>query len=369
MSARQHGFTHSLGWAATLIAAGALTACASASTGAAPGSTAGAASGSTAGSASAVSAANDSAYDGTDKGYFKTLPQPTVKPGAPFKVGFLQTNGGQSFLLAMQNAAQAEVEKLGGSFIALDAASNPQTQASQLSELISLHVNVIIADPVVAVALGPGIAEARKAGIAFVAIGAPANEAQPPIPGVVTSVSQGFDYSAYATMKALAAQHPGATFATMGFAPPVDQLIFMMARLKYWGEHLGLKFAGEVDTLTDDPSGYSVAASAILTKYPSATLVLTYNDGSAVAMATQVAASGKKVSVATPNAALSITQDALEAGRLDLVHLTPWAQEGTQSAIAAYDTVTGQDQPLPKFINVTGDIVTPQTASKAAWIG
>jgi ribose transport system substrate-binding protein len=323
---------------------------------------------SSAGDVSALSTAIDSAYDGTDKGNFTTLPQPTVRPGTAFKVGFLQTNGGQPFLVAMQDAAEAEVNELGGSFIALDAASNPQTQASELSQLISQHVNVIIGDPVVATALGPGIAQAKKAGIPFVAIGTPADETKSPIPGAVTSISQGFDYSSYATMKALAAEHPGATFATMGFAPPVDQLIFMMSRLKYWGERFGLKFAGEDDAASDDPSGWAPAASTILTKYPSATLILTYNDGSAVAMATTASISGRKISVACPNAALSITHDALQAGKLDLVHRTPWEQEGAQSAIAAYDTLTNQNQPLPKFINVNGYIVTPATASKATWI-
>ena len=316
----------------------------------------------------ALSTTIDPAYDGTDKGNFTTLPEPSVKPGTAFKVGFLQTNGGQPFLLSMQDAAAAEVKKLGGSFIALDASSDPQKQASQLSQLISQHVNVIIGDPVVATALGPGIAQARKAGIPFVAIGTPADETKSPVPGAVTSISQGFDYSAYATMKALAAEHPGATFATMGFAPPVDQLKFLLARLQFWGEHFGLKFAGEVDAASDDPSGYSPAASTILTKYPSAKLVVTYNDGSAVAMATTAATSGKQISVACPNAALSMTRDALEAGKLDLVHRTPWEQEGVQSAIAAYDTLTKQHLPLPTFINVNGYIVTKQTAAEATWI-
>ena len=100
-------------------------------------------------------------YNGTDRGHFTVLPEPEVKAGASFKVGFLNANAGQPILLAMQKAAQAEAEKLGGSFIALDAASNPQTQASQLQQLIAQHVNVIIGNPVVSAALGPGIAQAR----------------------------------------------------------------------------------------------------------------------------------------------------------------------------------------------------------------
>ena len=316
----------------------------------------------------ALSTTIDPAYDGTDKGNFTTLPEPSVKPGTAFKVGFLQTNGGQPFLLSMQDAAAAEVKKLGGSFIALDASSDPQKQASQLSQLISQHVNVIIGDPVVATALGPGIAQARKAGIPFVAIGTPADETKSPVPGAVTSISQGFDYTVYRTMKALAAEHPGATFATMGFALPVDQLVFMVNRMQYWGEHFGLKFLGRVDTTSDNPMGFGPAASAIVSKYSNVQIIVTFNDESAVAAATTVATTGKKVAVATPNAAESATAAALKAGKLDLVYRTPWEQQGAQSVIAAYDTLTRQNLPLPKFINVPGSIVTPKTTAEAEWV-
>jgi ABC-type sugar transport system substrate-binding protein len=118
------------------VAACALAACSSSATGGATaGTTAAHAAGSlAAGSRSAAlaySAAVDPAYDGTDEGNFNTLADPPGKPGTAFKVGFLSTNAGQPILLAMQKAAQAEVEKLGGTFIALDAASDPQKQASQ----------------------------------------------------------------------------------------------------------------------------------------------------------------------------------------------------------------------------------------------
>jgi ABC-type sugar transport system substrate-binding protein len=366
VSKTRRGYKRYLSLSVAILAASALAACSSSSAGASHDS--GAGTGSPTAGSSTLSTATDPAYDGTDKGSFKPLAEPTVKPGRAFKVGFLNTNGGQPFLLAMQKAAEAEVKKLGGSFIALDAASDPQKQASQLSQLLSQGVNVVIGDPVVATALAPGIAQAKQAGIPFVAIGSPADETKSPVPGAVTSISQGFDYSAYATMKALAAEHPGASFAAMGFAPPVDQLIFLMTRLKYWGEQFGLKFLGELDASSDNPTGFGPAATTILTKYPSTQLVVTYNDGSAVAMATAAAISGKKVAVSCPNASLSITRDSLAAGRLDLVHRTPWEQEGVQSAIAAYDTVTKQALPLPTFINVNGYNVTPKNVSNATWI-
>ncbi len=350
-----------LSLAVAITFAGTLAACSSSSNSTSSAPTSAAAS-------SSLSTAIDDSYDGTDKGNFHTLAEPAIKPGTPFKVGFLNTNGGQPFLLAMQNAAAAEVRKLGGTFIALDASSDPQKQASQMNQLIAEKVNVIIGDPVVAAALTPGITAAKNAGIPFVAIGVPADETQPPLPGAATSISQGFDYSVYRTMKALAAQNPGATFATMGLSIPVDQLIFMLKRIQYWGEHFGLKFMGQVDTPNDNPTGFGPATSTILTKYPDVDLLITFNDQSAVAAATTIAASGKQVKVGTPNSAQSIARDALKAGRLELVYRTPWEQQGVQSAIAAYDTLTKQNLPLPTFINVPGYLVTPGDATEAQWV-
>jgi ABC-type sugar transport system substrate-binding protein len=97
-------------------------------------------------------------------------------------------------------------------------------------------------------------------------------------------------------------------------------------------------------------------------------IIVTFNDESAIAAATVVATSGKKVFVATPNAAEPATGQALAAHRLGLVYRTPWERIGVQSVIAAYDTVTGRNLPLPKFINVPGYIVTPQTATEAQWL-
>ncbi len=350
-----------------LVTAVMLAACSSSGPGAQQPPTGPSAAGSTP-TAGALSVAVPASYNGTDRGSFTLLPEPKVKAGTSFKVGFLNTNAAQPILLAMQKAAQNETEKLGGSFIALDAASNPQTQASQLQQLIAQHVDVIIGDPVVAAALGPGIAQARKAGIPFVAIGDPPDEVTAPMPGAVTAISQGFDYSVYRTMKALAGEHPGASFATMGFALPVDQLVFMANRMKYWGEQFGLKFLGQVDTTSDNPTGFGPAASAILTKYPAVQIIVTFNDESAIAAATVVATSGRKVFVATPNAAEPATGQALAAHRLAIVYRVPWEQQGVQSVIAAYDTVTRHDLPLPKFINVPGYIVTPQTATAAQWL-
>ena len=317
---------------------------------------------------SSLSTAVPSGYDGTDAGHFHVLTEPKRVPGTDFKVGFLNTNAGQPMLLEMQDAAKAEVERLGGTFIGLDASSDPQKQASQMSQVIAQKVDAIIVDPTVASALGPGIKAANAAGIPVIAIGTPPDQSKPPTPGVETSISQGFDYPAYRTMKELAREHPGATFATMGLSIPVDQLIYMLQRIQYWGEHFGLKFEGKVDTPSDNPLGFGPATTTILGKYPDVDYIVTFNDQSAVAAATTVATSGKHAKIVTPNAAMSITRDAMRAGRLDLVYRVPWTEQGVQSVWAAYDALTKQGVPLPTFITVPGYMVTQHDVNAASWL-
>ncbi|MGI5460969.1 sugar ABC transporter substrate-binding protein [Streptomyces sp. CA-249302] len=343
-----------------------LSACSDAGT-----SSGGAAASTSAGAVAAdgLSTTVDPAYTGPDSKNFTTLKEPSKKDGVAFKVGFLTLNGGQPVLTAMQKAAETEVEKLGGQFIAKDASVDPQKQVSQMNELITAKVDVIIGHPVVSGALAPSVAKAKAAGIPFIAIGTPFDQTKAGVPGAVTAVVQGFDYIVYRTMKSLSERHPGAAFSTMGLALPVDQLTYMNARMEFWGKKFGLKFQGKVDAQNDTPSGFSPAASTILTKYPKTEIIVTYNDQSAVAAASVVAAAGKKIFVATPNSGQSISQAALKAKRLDLVYRTPWENMGTQSAIAAYDVVSKQNLPLPAIVNVPSYLVTADTADKARWIG
>jgi ribose transport system substrate-binding protein len=319
-------------------------------------------------SSSSLSTTVPAGYDGTDAGNFDVLSRPKEVAGTAFKVGYLNTNGGNPILVAMEDAAKKEVKALGGTFIGLDASSDPQKQASQLNQLIAQKVDIIIAHPTVAAALAPGIKAAKAAGIPVVAIGIPPDQSQPPAPNVETSISQGFDYSVYRTMKALADEKPGASFATIGLAIPVDQLNFMLDRMEFWGKKFGLKFEGKVDAPTSTPSGFAPAATAILTKYKKVDFVVTYNDEAAVAVSTTIANAGSKAKVATPNAAEGIARDAVKAGRLAVVYRVQWEKQGQQAAWAAYDVLTKQNLPLPTFINVPSYVVDAKNVDEASWL-
>lgn len=313
--------------------------------------------------------APDPAYDGPDAKFFTEVTKPTnVKEG--IKVGFLQISGAQPVLKAMQEAAQQEVESLGGTLIVKDAGLDVQKQQSQIDELILQQVDVIIGYPVVGAALTPGIAASEKAGIPFVALMTPPDVTQPPLTGVVTNVNQSIDYAVWSSMSALANQHPGATFAVMGFAAPVDTLSYISERQIHWGEELGLKFLGRIDSQSDAPAGYSAAGTAIASKYPDVDIVVTYNDQSALAAQAAAATAGKTdIVFANPNSGQSIALDGLKNGKLALVVRTAWERIGTVAADVAITAVSDPSVKFETTVNVPGVLVTAKNAVDIPWIG
>lgn len=311
----------------------------------------------------------DAAYDGPDAPYFTEVPAPDKVGGQPFDVGFLQISGAQPVLVAMQEAAQEEVEALGGTMIVKDAGLDVQKQQSQIDELITQDVDVILGYPVVASALDAAVTRAKDAGIPFVALNTPADVTQPVLNDAVTNVNQALDYAVWSTMKALADAHEGGSFAVMGFAAPVDTLTYMTERQIHWGQELGLRYLGRVDAQADSPAGYGPAADAILTKYDDADIVVTYNDQSALAAQAAAVAGGRTdIAFADPNSGQAIAKSAIEAGKLELVFRAPWEAIGRTAVHVAYTVITDADARFETVINVPGTLVTKDDVNDVPWI-
>lgn len=311
----------------------------------------------------------DSRYDGPDAEFFQEVPRPEAST-EPVTVGFLQISGAQPVLQAMQEAAQAEVEALGGTMIVKDAGLDVQKQQSQIDELILQGVDVIIGYPVVGAALTPGIEAANAAGIPFIALMTPPDVTQPDVAAAVTNVNQAIDYAVWSSMAYLAEENPGASFAVMGFAAPVDTLTYISERQIYWGEQLGLEYLGRIDSQSDAPAGYSAAGSSLVAKYPDVDIILAYNDQSSLAAQAAAAAAGKTdILFANPNSGQSIALDGLENDKLAVVFRTAWERIGTVAADVAMTMVANPDATFPITVNVPGVLVTPETAADIPWIG
>ncbi len=318
------------------------------------------------GAVSSLSTEVPADYTGPDAEFFTVLEAPSVVEGTSFKVGYLNVSSSQPSLVALQEAIESQVEELGGTVVVKDAQLDPQKQVSQMNELLAEGVDVIICSPVFGEALAPSVKQASDQGIPFITVIGSAGP-EDLIEGAITSISQGFDYTAYRTVKAVADEQPGASFATMGLGLPVEVLDYLVEREQYWAEELGLDFLGNVDATDDSPGSYSTAASTILTKYPDVDVIAAYNDQSSVALGTTVSTQGSEALVVNPIAGQGITRDAIEAGRVDLAYRTPFEQIGIQAAIAAYLTVTGQGGTLPTYITVPSYVVTPDNLAEAVW--
>lgn len=305
-------------------------------------------------------------YSGPDAKFFTALDDPKIEEGASFKVGYLNVSASQPSLVALQKSIESKVEDLGGTVVVKDAQLDPQKQVSQMNELIAEGVDAVICSPVFGEALVPSVKQAKAKGIPFVTVIGSAGP-EDVIEGATTSISQGFDYSAYRTVKAVADKKPGAKFATMGLGLPVKVLAYLVEREKYWAEELGLEYLGNVDATEDSPGAYSTAASTLLTKYPDVEVIAAYNDQSTVALGTTVSTQGSKAEVINPSAGQSITRDAMKAGRVDLAYRTPFEEIGSQAAIAAYNAVTDQGGELNPYIAVPSYIVTPENLAEAVW--
>ena len=345
---------------AVLVMAFALSACGSSS----KSSSSSAASGTSSGSSGSGGSVPDVPYTGPEKSLPHNLATPTIKTGYHFTVGYMSPYAAIPSLAAAINGARAEIQKLGGKFILEDGQLTPNLQATQISQLISQHVNAMMVYPVNPATLGPGIAAARKAKIPIVMEDTPPIAGSPLIKGSYTDILQGRDAGEYAIAQATAKVAPGASFVDLGLAVPVPLLQYGTKRGAYWATKFGMKDLGEIDTTTDTPGGASTAMNSILAKYPNVQVVFAYNDQAAEAATAVARAAGKDVKVVGDNGDPVAIKE-IQAGRLFATFNSDFTSIGRLQAIATYDLLTHQHLPLPKQVSVGGLLVTKANSANA----
>jgi ribose transport system substrate-binding protein len=308
-------------------------------------------------------------YNGIDKEFIAELPQPTVEPGKTFTVGFLLNNGAVGTLVAIQKAAQAQVESMGGKFIGYDAATDAQKQVSQMDQLISQKVDAIIAYSITDATLTQGIQAAAKAGIPVIQVEVPTNPATPLNPGALSLVTIAHDVGCYETMKYISEQTPGAKVAFMKYGLPNEAIVHILDRAHFWAQELKLNILpDEVSAINPSPAAASDAAQSILAKHPDADYIITFNDVSANATAKVLSAAGNKtIKVATPNGGDAITIPLIQDGSVTCVWAAPYVKLGQQVAIAAYAAITKQGT-LPQRVMVLGQLATKDNVDSITFV-
>ncbi|HET9969417.1 MAG TPA: sugar ABC transporter substrate-binding protein [Streptosporangiaceae bacterium] len=348
------------------VAALALSACGSSGSSTSTGSGTSASTGASA-SGSAAAATNIS-YSGPEE-HYQTLSAPTVKAGTKCTIGYQDIIESVPAQKAEQDAAGAEAAKLGCKYIALDDQVTPTTQVNNFNQLVAQKVSAIIVFPIVASSLTPSLAKAKAAGIFVLGQSAPVAAGDKPIPGYSTNMLHMSDTEAYLRVKSVAAAKPGASFAEMGLAAPVELLQYYAARTKYWAAKFGLHYLGEIDAATDNPAGYSQAASAILAKYPTMQALMTFSDNSAVGAAAVVRSSGKSGILISGADGSEEAFNAIKAGTVFNSPQPDFLASGRMLVDAAYDLITKQNLPLPADLGVPVKLITKENVDSSAPIG
>jgi ribose transport system substrate-binding protein len=308
-------------------------------------------------------------YTGPDASYIiKQLPEPVVKPGYKFKVGYLQVFAGAKPLLTIQTECEKKIRALGGTMIAYDAGLDVQKQVSQMDQFISQKVDLIIAYPTTEAGLTQGIAAAKTAGIPVLLVNVPSNSLTPMDPNANAMVGMAFDQYCYTTIKYIAQKYPKAKVAFIGFGPPAENLIHIVGRAKYWAKQMDLNILGQVDAQDASPGAASVATQAIIGKYPDVQIILGYNEYTTMAAAAALKAAGKEgVLVATMNAGDDIAAVGLKNGSALCMYRDPWEKVGTSAAIAAYDILTKQALPAKRMLFI-GELATKDNVGSITFV-
>ena len=308
-------------------------------------------------------------YTGIDKEFIGELPAPTAQAGKQFTVGFLLNNGAVGTLVAIEKAAQAEVEALGGKFIGYDAATDAQKQVSQMDQLISQKVDAIIAYSITDATLTQGIQSAAAAGIPVIEVEVPTNPATPLNKGAVALVTIAHDVGCWETMKYISEQTPGAKVSFMKYGLPNEAIVHILDREHYWAQQFGLTILpDEVSAINPSPAAASDAAQSILAKHPDVNYIVTFNDVSAMATVNVLKAAGNTtIKVATPNGGDAITIPAIKDGSVLCAWSGPYVKLGQQAAIAAYDAITKQGT-LPQRLMILGQLATKDNVDSVTFV-
>lgn len=306
-------------------------------------------------------------YVGVEASLPTAYPTPK-KRNVSCTIGFQNPIAGNETLHTLQLAVVAQAKVYGCKVIALDDRTTPDTQVSNMQQLIAQKVDAIIFYPLDPKATVPILKQAKKNGIPVVAIDGTFGSRKataPYLPYIATQVWQGRDIQAYLQIQGLRAAAPGAKVGLIGLGFPVPALKYLNRREAYWAKRAGMTVLGTQDNPSDNVTGGEKAANGLVQRYSDMSAIVGYNDPSAVGASIAARSAGRKLTIVGLNGDSAGLQ-AVKAGRLyATVRVDPvgWGVETTK---AAYNLITKQNLPLPKILVRPAELVTKANVDKVA---
>jgi ABC-type sugar transport system substrate-binding protein len=278
----------------------------------------------------------------------QTVPSsyPKPKPGK-LRLGYLNPEGGNEFLGVLGNALKLETQKLGGSYVELDANGDVNKQVSQFDQLIAQKVDGIAVFALDPKSLAPDVARAKKAGIHLVTIDLNFKSTKASgLGGYESQVLQRRDEAAYKTGQYMSKHvDPGSQLGTIDLIVKVPSIVFSIERDGYWAKKFGLKVAGNASNPTDDIAGGGKAMSTLLGQHPDIKGVMAYNDPSAIGAASTARSQGSRDLVFGGENGGSDALAAIKGGRETFTLKLDAPSMGKDWAWALYDLSQGTKIP------------------------
>jgi ribose transport system substrate-binding protein len=272
-----------------------------------------------------------------------------------FRLAYLNPLGANEFLRTLGRAMKLETEKLGGTYLELDAKGDVDTQVSQFQQLVAQDVDGIFAFALDPGSVQPALKRAKAAGIPVVTIDLNL-ESTTDIGEFDSQIWQRRDEAAYLGAKEMASRvDEGASVATIDFAVKVPSIVYSIERAGYWAKKFGLTIAGNGTNPTDDIAGGEKAMTSILGGFPDIAGVIGYNDPSAIGASAAARAQGKTGLVFGGQNGGSDAFEAIRAGRLTYTAKLDPPSMGKFAAWGLYNLL--QDKEVPKTVKAEEPVI------------
>lgn len=290
------------------------------------------------------------------------------KKGGSCTIGFQNPIAGNETLHTLQLAVVAQAKVFGCRVIALDDKTTPDTQVSNMGQLVAQGVDAIIFYPLDPKATVPVLKQAKKKGIPVVAIDGTFGSTKakvPYLPYIATQVWQGRDIQAFLQVQGMIKAKPKARVGLIGIGFPVPALKYLNGREAFWGKKYGLTIVGTQDNPSDDVTGGEKAANGLVQRYSDLDAIIGYNDPSALGAVIAARGAGRKVTIVGLNGD-SAGLAAVKSGKIAATVRVDPVGWGTQTTIAAYNLITKQHLPLPRIVVRPAELVTKANVGKVA---
>jgi ribose transport system substrate-binding protein len=266
------------------------------------------------------------------------------EPG-DFELAYLNPLGGNEFLDTLGRAMQLETERLGGSWVELDAQGDVDTQVSQFQQIVAQDVDGIFVFALDPGSVQPALERAKAADIPVITIDL-TFESTEDIGDFDSQIWQRRDEAAFLGAQQMASLvDPGSSVATIDFIVAVPSIVFSVERAGYWADQFGLEVAGNATNESDDIAGGETAMTEILANFPDISGVIGYNDPSAIGAAAAARAQGQQDLVFGGQNGGSDAFEAIRADRLSYSAKLDPPSMGKFAAWGLYNLLQGNEVP------------------------